>query len=188
MLKGERYTKRCHRWNTGGHAHELTFTCYQDRAFLSKDRTCRFLADALIAAQEKRDFDLWAYVFMPDHVHLVICPRLDAYSVSRILRSVKQPVSRRAIEYLKRENPDGLRHLATGQQDEPFRFWQKGGGYDRNISKVETLIEVVRYVHNNPVHRDLAREPEEWFYSSAADWKGLRSGPVPIDFDSFPVR
>jgi len=188
MLNGGRYTKRCQRWDFAGHAHELTFCCYQNRPFLSKDRTCRYLADAIAAARVAHHFDLWAYVFMPNHVHLVIHPRANQYSISGILRSLKQPVSRRAIEYLKKENPNGLRSLATGQQDEPYRFWQKGGGYDRNISKAETLIEIVCYAHNNPVRKGLAATAEQWYYSSAADWQNLRSGPIPIDFDTFPHR
>jgi len=188
MLNGEKYTERCHRWNWAGHAHELTFSCYLNRPFLSKERTCQYLADAINASRVKHDFDLWAYVFMPDHVHLVIHPRQEHYLIGQILRSIKQPVSRRAVEYLRRDNPDGLKLLATGQQDEPYRFWQKGGGYDRNITKVETLLESMRYIHNNPVRKRLAQTPDEWRYSSAADWQNAGSGPIPVDFDSFPGR
>ena len=188
MLEGERYTKRCRRWNLAGHAHELTFSCYKNRPFLSKERTCRYLAAAINASRVKHDFDLWAYVLMPDHVHLVIHPRQEKYSIARILRSIKQPVSRRAVEYLKKNNPDGLRLLATGQQDEPYRFWQKGGGYDRNITKVETLLASMRYIHNNPVRKGLAQAADQWHYSSAADWQNTGSGPLLIDFDSFPQR
>jgi putative transposase len=125
---------------------------------------------------------------MPNHVHLVIHPRQEQYSIAQVLRSIKQPVSRRALEYLRRNNPDGLRLLATGHHDEPYRFWQKGGGYDRNITKVETLLESVRYIHNNPVRKGLAQTADEWHYSSAADWQNAGSGPIPIDFDSFPAH
>jgi len=166
----------------------LTFSCYLTRPFLSKERTCQYLVDAINASRAKHDFDLWAYVFMPDHVHLVIHPRQDQYSIAQILRSIKQPVSRRAIEYLRRGNPAGLRLLATGQQDEPYRFWQKGGGYDRNITKVETLIDAMRYIHNNPVRKGLTATADEWRYSSAAYWGNAGPGHISIDFDSFPAR
>ncbi len=187
MLNGERYTKRCQRWDLPGHAHELTFSCYDGRPFLSRERTCLYLGEAIAAARAKHDFDLWAYVFMPNHVHMVICPRRESYSVSDMLRSMKQPVARRAIDYLKQNNPSGLRLLATGEHRQPYRFWQKGGGYDRNITKVETLIESVRYIHNNPVRKGLVEVPEEWRFSSAADWNSDRPGPIAIDFDSVPV-
>jgi putative transposase len=188
MLDGERYAKRCQRWNVAGHAHELTFNCYQNRPFLSRERMCEYLVDSINAARKGYDLDLWAYVFMPNHVHLVICPRRETYSISATLLAIKQPVSRRAIGYLRKHNPGGLRLLATGRQTRAYRFWQKGGGYDRNITKIDTLIETVRYVHNNPVRKELVQTAAEWRYSSATDWEGTGSGPLTVDPDSFPTR
>jgi putative transposase len=118
----------------------------------------------------------------------VICPRRETYSISATLLAIKQPVSRRAIGYLRKHNPGGLRLLATGRQTRAYRFWQKGGGYDRNITKIDTLIETVRYVHNNPVRKELVQTAAEWRYSSATDWEGTGSGPLTVDRDSFPTR
>jgi putative transposase len=187
MLHGKIYTKRCHRYNIEGNAHELTFSCYKNQRFLSAERVCKYLVDSVIASREKHQFDLWAYVFMPNHVHLLICPRKPKYSISNILLSIKQPVSRKAVDYLKNNNPNGLKHLATSQIHRPYRFWQKGGGYDRNITKVKTIIDSICYLHNNPVRKNLVETTDQWYYSSAADWQDLRQGPISIDFDSFPV-
>jgi len=187
MLKDGRYTKQCVRWEAVGHAHELTFTCYQSRAFLSKERTCSYLVDSINRAREKHEFDLWAYVFMPNHVHLLIFPKQEQYSISGILQSIKQPVARRAVNYLREHNPSGLHLLATGQKAQPYCFWQKGGGYDRNITKVDTLVEAVRYIHNNPVRKGLVGTAEQWHHSSAAAWDGVKVGPVAIDRGSFPT-
>jgi len=125
---------------------------------------------------------------MPNHVHLIVCPRGEQYSISTILQAIKQPVARRAIQYLKTSNPQGLRLLATGQRTRPYEFWQKGGGYDRNIVSVPILIDAVPYIHHNPVRRGLVETPDQWRYSSAADWDGTGSGPIPIDRDSFPAH
>ena len=187
MKGGNRFTKRCQRHNIAGHAHELTFSCYRNRNFLLKERTCRYLIDAIITAKRNHNFDLWAYVFMPNHVHLLICPQTPDYSISKILLAIKQPAARKAIAYLKQHNPDGLKHLATGQQHRPYRFWQKGGGYDRNITSVDTIIHAVRYIHNNPVRKELVSSPQEWLFSSAKDWSKQGTGPLPIDFVGYPV-
>ena len=187
MWNGKVYTKRCRRYNLAGHAHELTFSCYQNRPFLASERICQYLVDSIISSREKYQFDLWAYVFMPNHVHLLICPRRTQYSISDILLSIKQPVSRRGIDYLKNHNPDGLKYLATSQVRRSYRFWQKGGGFDRNITNVKTIIDLAHYIHNNPVRKGLVDNADEWHYSSAADWHGIRQGPIPIDFESFPV-
>ena len=181
MLNGKIYTKSCRRYNTAGNAHELTFSCYKNRPFLSKERTCKYLVDSIISSREKHGFYVWAYVFMPSHVHLLICPKRKQYSISDILLSIKQPVSRKAISYLRKHNPDGLRYLATSQVHRPHRFWQKGGGYDRNMTRVDTIINAVSYIHHNPVRKELIETPEQWPYSSAADWQKVdMSHPHPF--------
>ena len=116
MEIGESHRKRCQRYNFPGHAHELTFSCFRNRPFLKSERTCNYLVDAIVAAKVRHAFDLWAYVFMPEHVHILICSRKEAYSVAEILRAIKQPVSRRALMYLREYKPQGLRLLATGQK------------------------------------------------------------------------
>jgi putative transposase len=187
MGEDKHIKKTCIRLNIPGQAHELTFSCFQKRKFLSKDSTRFFLKDAIILAREKHNFDVWSYVFMPDHVHLLIYPNNNSYSISKILQSIKQPVSRKAIAYLKENNPNGLSLLATGQRHNPYRFWQDGGGYDRNIEKEKTLINVVNYIHRNPVRKVLVDNPGDWKWSSFGDWYGEKAGPIPIDKHSFPI-
>ena len=187
MWKGNKIIRTCQRLNEQGHAHELTFSCYQCRAFLCKERTCQWLAQAINAAKDKHHFPLWAYVFMPTHVHLLISPQRDDYSVSRILQAIKQPVAMKAIAFLKQENPEGLKQLATGQSTRPHRFWQNGGGFDRNITQTETMIKAIRYIHRNPVRKGYVDSEVDWLYSSAADWQCLRQGPVVVDINDWPV-
>ena len=91
------------------------------------------------------------------------------------------------MAYLRSNNPAGLKALATGQRDRQYRFWQKGGGYDRNVTQVDTLVKAADYIHHNPVRKGLVETADQWYYSSAADWRQIRQGPIPIDFESFPT-
>ena len=91
------YRKKCKRYNVPGQAHELTFSCYHGRAFLKNPAACRFLAEAIEVYSMKLSFELWAYVFMPEHVHLLIYPTERDYSISKILQGVKLSVSRKMI-------------------------------------------------------------------------------------------
>jgi putative transposase len=124
---------------------------------------------------------------MPNHVHLLICPNQPEYYISSILASIKQSTARRALNYLREENPAGLKHLSTGQPDSPYRFWQDGGGYDRNINNPETILKTIRYIHANPVRKGLVEAPQEWYYSSAATWQKPGTGPLSVDFDTWPI-
>jgi putative transposase len=149
---------------------------------------CEYLADAVRTAQQTHDFDVWAYVFMPEHVHLLIYPRHEVYSVSAILKSVKQSVSRKGINWFRQHQLSGLERLKTGQKYEKLRFWQDGGGYDRNISSRRAAIGSVRYIHANPVKRGLVQWPYEWTYSSYRHVHQQGDGPLDICLERFPWR
>jgi putative transposase len=180
------HRKRVRHYEDGSHAHELTFSCYRRQAFLSRDRTREYLADAIVDVRARLPFHLWAYVFMPEHVHLLIWPE-EGVSVSWVLKRIKQSVARRAMGYLRKHNPSGLRLLATGLRQEPYRFWQDGPGYDRNVLGRQTLHTMIDYIHANPVRRGLVSYPEEWKWSSAGEWVVEGTGPISIDRSSFPT-
>jgi len=181
-----RHRKRCKRYNVVGHAHELTFSCFHNRPFLRSERALGYLTEAVASARVQHDFSLWAYVFMPEHVHLLICPNGRDYSISRILQGIKQPVGRKVIRFCQDHSPTGLKWLATGQRRRQYRFWQEGGGYDRNISLDQTLVSMVRYIHANPVRRELVGHPLDWRWSSARTWQGMK-GELPIDLATWPL-
>jgi REP-associated tyrosine transposase len=180
--------KTCRRYNVPGDAHSLTFNCFHRRPFLSKDRTCQWLVDALTAAREKWQFDIWAYVIMPEHCHVLIFPRRPKYSVSQILESVKLPVTRKAKAYLERTAPDALRLMRDEQPNGAiaYRFWQRGGGYDRNLNEPKAIHAEIAYIHANPVRRGLVAKPEDWRWSSAGWYAGLRDARLVPDMDSLP--
>lgn len=185
-MKDPPHRKTRETFNTPGEPHELTFTCYKYRKFLSKDRTRQYVIDALARFPEQYEFDLWAYVIMPEHMHMLVCPRPDKYDMSTFLKAFKQSVARRAINYLKNNNPAGLKNLTTGMPETPYAFWMDGPGYDRNVLKKETLDSMVDYIHNNPVRRGLEEGAADWYWSSAREWQDPGSGPVGLDLDSYP--
>ncbi len=176
--------KTCRRWNTPWEAHELTFSCYRRQPFLTRDRTRQYLAQAVRLAREKHGFHLWAYVVMPEHVHLLLWPAAEEYDISAILRSIKQSVSRRAVAYLRANHPAGLARLVGGRGPTVHRFWQEGGGYDRNVRTKKEAAKFLNYIHNNPVKRGLVAKAADWTWSSCRDWEGLGDGPIPLDKES----
>ena len=175
------------RFNTPGTPHGLTFSCYQNQKIFKFRRTCECFIQALKKARKKHNFHIWAYVIMPDHVHLLIFPCEGDYSISDILSSIKHSTSKRVINWVKRNRPQYLKNFETEKKHHPYRFWQDGGGYDRNIRNHAELIRFVNYVHNNPVRRGLVNDPTEWYWSSAGAWLLDLKGPVEIDKISFPI-
>src|SRR5207253_11478290 len=123
-------------------------------------------------------------VFMPDHVHLIVYPYAEPYSVARILETIKRPVGAKAIRYLETTSSPWLATLTRqrGQRTERV-FWQSGGGYDRNITSPGTLLRMIDYLHENPVRKKLVADPREWRWSSAGHYLG---GQSPISIDPIP--
>jgi putative transposase len=175
--------------NEPGHAHELTFTCFRRHPFLKAERTCQWLADAIDDARLESGFRLWAYVFMPEHVHLLIYPDRTPYDIRDILKAIKEPVGRKAVAHIIEYDPAWLPRITVrrGQRVER-RFWQAGGGFDRNVNEPGILLAMVEYIHANPVRRRLAGTVEDWKWSSA-NWRDGKNSlmPDPIDFGGMVI-
>jgi len=178
--------KRVRSYNEPGHAHELTFSCFHGLQLLGKDRTCQWFVEAMRRARRELDLSLWACVIMPEHVQLLFYPRQAKYQVSRVRRALKAPVARKALRFLKRRAPQFLEKVRDAQPngEVQYRFWQRGGGYDRNVIEPATLLQMIEYIHNNPVRRGLVEKATDWVWSSARFYAGMR--PVPMVMDPLP--
>ena len=84
---------------------ELTFCCFNNFKFLSADRARNWFAKALADARKQWSMHLWAYVLMPQHVHMIVYPGANPENVSPFLRSLKERTARPAIRHLKLSSP-----------------------------------------------------------------------------------
>jgi REP-associated tyrosine transposase len=168
-------------YHVPGHAHYLTFSCFHGLPLLEIEEMKLRLAQSINKSGEKYHFDLIAYVFMPNHVHLLVFPRLKSYDISSFLKSVKQPVSRYARKWLGIHNPSLKRAVTVFEKERSiFHFWQKGPGYDRNLHSEEATHKTIKYIHNNPIRRGLVESSMDWEWSSLKWYMKEEEGPVKI--------
>ena len=176
------FRKLRRRFDEPAEPRELTFSCYRRYPFLSRDRTRLWFLEELEGARKKWPFDLWAYVLMPEHVHLLVCPRVPKLKVGKIAGRIKEAVARKAIAYLERHARHWLPRITVREGERTRRrFWQPGRGYDRNVVEPSTVHQMIEYIHANPVRRGLVACAEDWEWSSARWYAGIR--PVRIDID-----
>jgi len=98
-------------------------------------------------------------------------------------KALKEPVARKVIAHLKQNTPEWLPRLAVREGKRlRHRVWQPGGGYDRNITTAAALRAEIDYIHLNPVQRGLVAKIEDWEWSSAHWFAGIR--PVKIAMDN----
>lgn len=161
-------SKRRKRFEADRMPRELTFSCFRRYPFLTRDRTRNWFIEALEVHRQRWPIDLWSWVIMPEHVHLIVAPQESGVLVGRFAGSVKEHVARRAIDWLETNAPDWIPRITVTEGNRiRRRFWQPGGGYDRNIDDVQTLLTMIEYLHANPVRRGLVERAIDWEWSSA---------------------
>jgi len=120
---------------------------------------------------------------MPTHVHLIIWPENPTYDISTILKHTKGRMSRKYGEHLKNTDRKKYReYLVTFRGKLTFRFWQRGGGYDRNMTDGKAIHSSIQYIETNPVRSVLVEKPENWKWSSAYA-RVNESGLIPDHFN-----
>ena len=108
-------------------------------------------------------FGVYAYCFMPDHVHLVLVGEKGAAELPMLVRAFKGAVA------------------AVGRAKGVPKLWQKGF-YDHVIRSGEGLDRAAWYVFMNPVRAGFVNEPAEWPYSGSLmfDWERLETSSEPF--------
>ena len=163
------HRKTVKHYHQPGDLHELTFSCYQRMPLLTNDdwrkRLSRFVDEAVSASA----MQLVAFVFMPEHVHLLVDPLESEPNLSRFLARLKQPFSAEIKSLLANRGSPLLNKLTIRERPGKavFRFWQEGPGYDRNLQKPATTLAVIDYLHMNPVRRGFCEKAITWKWSSA---------------------
>jgi putative transposase len=171
---------RRRRYELAGHARFLTFGCFQRVPLFADDGLKDLFVAHLAASRAQHGFLLHAYVVMPDHVHLLITPRSPDNTVTMILHHLKRSCALAAMRQIEKTNPAAMARLVG--MDGRRRFWQRGGGYDRNIFTMDEAIEKTRYIHANPLRKGLVEEPCAYRWSSAAWWEERREGALELDW------
>ena len=176
--------KRVRHHDIPNHAHELTFSTYQRRPVLLLPGIPQIVLAAIGRCRERDMARLIAFVVMPEHIHILLAPIPDEdgnpTAISDLLRAIKRPSSFRIKQHLTRTKPSLVDHLTIRERPgkATFRFWQQGGGYDRNLTNPEAIRSSIAYIHRNPVRRGLCNAVHEWEWSSHAQWQPEKS-PMP---------
>jgi len=144
---------------------------------------------AMNEARASGEFALYAYVIMPDHLHVVTDSTL---SPSRTLQFINGITSRRIIDYLKENNHESsllkLRH-ETRRHQYRFSLWDHHP--DARLLLTETmLMQRVTFTHQNPVRVGLVDQPLDYRWSSVRCWseRTLEDEPLLMDLDRIKWR
>jgi putative transposase len=181
MLPGvSRHRKLVRHHHDPGTVRELTFSCYRRFPLLADDEHKRLLSVSVNRAIAAHGFQLVAFVFMPEHVHLLVFPTGVDADVSALLAAIKKPHSFRVKERMTARRDPWLGRLTIRERPgrTVFRFWQEGTGYDRDLFAGSSLRSAIEYLHANPVRRGLVRSADQWAWSS---WHHYHADVLPAE-------
>ena len=164
---------------------------------VTKDRLPVFRTDMLKAiacqaldeARRSSGFALFAYVIMPDHLHVLTD---SARQPSDVLRFIKGITSRRVIDYLKehsyKSSLEKPRHEKQKRQY-TYSLWQHHSNV-MLITSEAVLMQKVHYTHQNPVRAGLVESAEEYCWSSVRWWNHriVEDEPLKMDVEQIKWR
>lgn len=164
-----RVRKKVKHFHDAGHLHEFTFSCYKRWPLLNCDDRRRMLTSCIDSAGQEIGAWVVAFVFMPEHIHLLVGFDSPTADIGLYLARVKQPFSRQVKQDLiSKGEPLKERLLVRERPGKTcFRFWQEGSGYDRNLVTDQGVNASIDYIHRNPVERGLCQQAIDWKWSSA---------------------
>jgi putative transposase len=147
----------------GQRAYFLTLCTGQRRKLFTRPGLAPTLLAVLRTTCSSHFFNVYAYCFMPDHVHMILTGESESSSLMRLVQEFKSLTSREARKI-------GL-----------VNFWQKGF-YDHTLRTGDSLDAAAWYVFMNPVRAQLAQRAEDWPFSGSFvfEWKSLAAPPEPF--------
>lgn len=148
------------RYQENGSDHFITFSCYRRLPYLDDDRIRVTFEERLEWLRQRHEFYVFGYVLMPEHVHLFVSEP-KRYKLASTINVLKVEVSKQVKGSRK-------------------QFWQTRY-YDFNVLTQAKHVEKLRYMHRNPVKRELVAEPQDWPWSSFCHYLTGVSGTVEIE-------
>lgn len=123
--------------------------------------------------QEKKGLEIYAWCIMPSHVHLLISSHDK--TLEEIVRDMKSHTSSRMKALIKEHPQESRREWmvwmleragSKNGNNSDWQFWQQHN-QPIEIVNQKMYVEIVWYIHQNPVVSGFVYEAEQWIYSSA---------------------
>jgi REP element-mobilizing transposase RayT len=142
------------------------------------------LIDSFKYSIENKGFQLFAYVIMSNHVHIIA--NNSNGKLSENIRDIKKFTSKMIIETIQ-EIPESRKewilnrfkfNASHSAANKYYQVWSHENHaillYSNNF-----LREKIEYIHNNPVRAGIVEKPEDYLYSSARNYADLNA-PIEI--------
>ncbi len=155
------------------HSYFITLTIAGWIDVFTRARYCDILVENLKYCQQERSLDVFAYVIMPSHMHIVA--RSLKADLNFILKDFKTVTAKSIIKMIDTEAGESRREWLLHmfkyfamhrKQNKHYLFWQKTN-HPIELRTAAVIDQKIDCIHNNPVGAGLVVSPECWYYGSA---------------------
>jgi len=159
--------------NLPGEVYFFTVTVVGWIDVFTKQEYCEMVVKNLKFCQENKNLEIYEYVIMPNHLHLIA--RAVDRPLSDVIRDFKTYTSKELFKMIKENIHDSRRewmipifvkHGQKNSKNKNQQFWQNMNSpiliYDQRI-----YDQKADYIHNNPVKAGIVTDPVYYYYCSA---------------------
>ncbi len=150
-----------------GNIYFWTATINNWKHLLATDKFKNIIIESLSHLSVKGKIDVFAFVIMPNHIHLIW--RINANNGKETtVGSFLKYTAHEFKKTLKTNNPEFLSHFAINASNKNYEFWQRDSLAIELFSK-KVAFQKLDYIHNNPLSGrwNLVKESSDYQFSSA---------------------
>ena len=138
------------------------------------------IIDSWKHCQQNKELEIYGWCIMTSHIHMIIGSRKNM--LEDIVRDMKKQTSLELKEAIKnnvRESRKGWimwmmeRDGKKNGNNKDWQFWQHHNK-PIEIKDQEMFDKTLDYIHQNPLAAGFVTRPEDWKYSSARDFCGMK--------------
>ena len=129
----------------------ITISTYKKKNILNSVEKLNIIKESLNLAIQKYKMDLYAWVILMNHLHLLLKIREDKDLPN-------------FIRYINSRNSVLLNKLNQTNNKNFYQYW------DTCIKDENDFYTKINYIHYNPVHHKLSNKPENYIFSSYNDY------------------
>ena len=151
-----RYRKRLHLkdfdYRGSSYVYFVTMCTANKQPYFLDSRMAKIIEDEMTFRKEKKEIKLFCYCIMPDHLHLLFSLTSDFQKRLQDWVSAFKRFTAKASFALYDVRP----------------LWQKNF-YDHVVREDESLLEIAKYIIQNPVRKGIVSKWESYPYSRMVD-------------------
>jgi putative transposase len=156
---------KVHRFNIQNATYFITTNTQNRKPLFANEQNVVLLRSTMREVKKHHPFQMRAYAFMPDHLHLLLL-LLATTEITKLMQSIKRNFTRN----FKAER--GL--------NGSLKLWQRSF-HDHVIRDERDYLNHLHYIHYNPVKHGYVTRPQEYPHTSFMEY--VRLGWYDLDED-----